>query len=153
MAFDNGRHPALDDWLKRRALASEGLSARSYVICEGANSRRVVGYYSIATAMEQRLLLPSAKLRRGTPDEIPLLLIARLAIDQTWRGRGLGSQLLADALHRCLKASDIAGVRGVIVHAIDDEAVGFYRKHGFLASPLGERVLVMPIEYLRSVFR
>jgi GNAT superfamily N-acetyltransferase len=151
-AFQNGRHQPLDDWLKRRALASEGLSARTYVVCDADHPARVVGYYALSTAMEQRLVLPSAKLRSGTPDEIPLLLIGRLAIDQAWQGMGLGSALVSDALRRCLAASDIAGVRAVIVHAIDDGAVEFYQRLGFIPSPLGLRVLIMPIESIHCVF-
>ena len=150
-SFENGRHPSLDDWLKRRALASEGLSARTYVICDSDNPARVMGYYAIATAMERRTALPSARLRHGMPEEIPLLLIGRLALDHAWQGLGLGTDLLADALRRCLAASDIAGARGVIVHAIDDEAAGFYRRHGFLPSPLGQGILLMPIETVRAL--
>lgn len=149
--FQNGKHPSLDDWLKRHALSSEGLSARTYVICAENSPERVVGYYAISTAMEQRTALPNAKLRRGAPDEIPLLLIGRLALDQAWQGQGLGSALISDALRRCLAASEIAGVRAVIVHAIDDQAADFYMAHGFLRSPLGDRVLIMPIEIVRAL--
>src|SRR3546814_16221137 len=60
-----------------------------------------------------------------------------------FQGLGLGADLLADALRRCAAASEIAGARAVIVHSIDDDAVGFYARHGFIASPLGERVLLM----------
>jgi len=151
-AFDNGKHPSLDDWLRERALASEGLSARTYVICDRDAPARVVGYYAISTAMEQRVALPSAKLRRGMPEQVPLLLIGRLAIDRAFRRIGLGTELLSDALRRCLTASEIAGVRGVVAHAIDDDAVRFYRRHGFLLSPLGERVMLMPIEAVRALF-
>jgi len=92
--------------------------------------------------------LPSAKPRRSMPDEVPLLFIGRLGVDAAWRGRGLGSALLANALRRCLAASEIAGVRGVVAHAIDEDAAGFYEGHGFVRSPLGERVMLMPIETL-----
>jgi GNAT superfamily N-acetyltransferase len=101
--------------------------------------------------MEERAALPTAKLRKGMPDKVPLLLIARLAVDTTFQGIGLGADLLADALRRCAAASEIAGVRAVIVHAIDDEAIAFYERHGFIASPLGERVLLMPIEAVRAL--
>lgn len=145
-SFRNGRHDSLDFWLRDRALASEGLSARTYVVGDVANPLRVVGYYALATAMERRAALPMAKMRRGLPDEVPLLLLARLAVDREWQGLGLGSQLLADALRRCLAAADIAGVRAVVAHAIDDAAVAFYQRHGFALSPLGERVMLMPLE-------
>ena len=149
--FSNGVHPSLDAWLRERARVSEGLSARTYVVCPTEEPDRVVGYFSIATAIEQRNALPTAKLRRSMPEQLPLLLIGRLAVDAAWRGRGLGSALLVDALRRCLAVSGIAGVRGVVAHAIDDEAVGFYERHGFVRSPLGERVMLMPIEIVRSL--
>jgi len=151
-AFQNAKHSSLDDWLRDRALASEGLSARTYVICDAEAPARVVGYYAISAAMEQRIALPSARLRRGMPEQVPLLLIGRLAIDRAFRGIGLGTELLSDALRRCLAASEIAGARAVVAHAIDDDAVRFYHRHGFLLSPLGERVMMMPIEMVRNLF-
>ncbi|TIQ31815.1 MAG: GNAT family N-acetyltransferase [Mesorhizobium sp.] len=150
--FRNGKHPSLDDWLRDRALAGEGLSARTYVVFEAVTKDRVVGYYAISTAMEERVALPSARLRRGMPEQIPLLLIGRLAVDQAFQGMGLGGDLLSDALRRCRAVSDIAGVRAVVAHAIDDEAMGFYQRHGFIASPLGERVMLMPIETVEALF-
>jgi GNAT superfamily N-acetyltransferase len=149
--FANGLHPSLDQWLRERAFVSEGLSARTYVVCASEEQERVIGYFSITAAVEQRAALPSAKLRRGMPEQVPLLLIGRLAVDAQWRGRGLGSALLGDALRRCLAASEIAGARSVVAHAIDEAAVGFYERHGFSRSPLGERVMLMPIETVRSL--
>lgn len=149
--FETRTHAALDTWLRERAPASEGLSARTYVICDANAPKRVVGYYAIAMAMEERLALPTAKLRRGMPERVPLMLIARLAVDAGFRGLGLGTDLLSDALRRCLAASEIAGARGVIVHAIDGKAVRFYHHHGFVPSPLGERVLLMPMESVRAM--
>ena len=147
--FANGRHASLDDWLRERAIASEGLSARSYVVCVADPPEKVVGYYAIATATAQRIALPNAKLRRGMPEEVPLLLIGRLAVDRSFQRRGLGSALLIDALRRCAAAARIAGVRGVLAHAIDEDAVRFYGQHGFVAAaPLGERTMLMPIETL-----
>jgi len=149
--FANGVHASLDQWLRERARSSEGLSARTYVTCTMDEPDRVVGYFSISAAVERRNALPSARLRRGMPEQVPLLLIGRLAVDAQWRGRGVGSALLVDALRRCLAASGIAGARGVIAHAIDDAAVGFYQRHGFVRSPLGERAMLMPIETVRSL--
>ena len=149
--FSNGVHPSLDQWLRERARTSEGLSARTYVVCPTKEPDRVVGYFSIAAALEQRNALPSAKLRRGMPEQVALLLIARLAVDAKWRGQGVGSALLADALRRCFAASEIAGVRGIVAHAIDEAAVNFYTRHGFIRSPLGERVMLMTIETVRSL--
>jgi GNAT superfamily N-acetyltransferase len=148
--FANGAHESLDAWLHDRALASEGNSARTYVVCDAAQPRRVVGYYTITTAMEQRVALPSAKLRRGMPEQVRLLLIARLAVDAGYQAIGLGADLLADALRRCAAASEIVGARAVIVHAIDEKAAAFYARHGFIASPLGDLVMLLPIETGRS---
>lgn len=151
--FKNGKHASLDEWLNDRARTSEGLSARTYVICDAAEQARVVGYYAIATSMARRQTVPSAKLRKGMPEEIPLLLIGRLALDAGYQGQGLGTNLLADALRRCLAAAEIAGARGVIAHAIDDEAKRFYERHGFLESPIGERTMLMAIETVAALFR
>lgn len=150
--FSTGKHPTLDEWLRNRALASEGLSARTYVIGEDSAPLRVVGYYAISTAMEERVALPNARLRRGMPEQVPLLLISRLALHASVQGRGVGTALLADALRRCLAASEIVGARAVVAQAIDDDALTFYRRNGFLSSPLGERVVVMPIETVRMLF-
>lgn len=149
--FTNGVHASLDAWLHDRALASEGNSARTYVVCDAAQRQRVVGYYTITTAMEQRVALPSAKLRRGMPEQVPLLLVARLAVDAGFQGIGLGADLLADALRRCAAASEIVGARAVVVHAIDEKAATFYARHGFIASPLGELVLLLPMESVRPL--
>jgi GNAT superfamily N-acetyltransferase len=148
--FSNGRHDALDDWLRARALASEGLSARTYVLCEDETSRRVIGYYALSTTKEQRIALPTAKLRKGMPEEIPLLLLGRLAIDAAHQGRGIGGFLLRDALLRCLATCEIVGARAIATHAIDDAAAEFYKRHGFVPALLGDRTLLLPVETLRA---
>lgn len=148
--FSNGRHALLDDWLRERARPSEGLSARTYVVCPTTEAARVVGYFTISTALESRAALPAAKLRRGMPDGVPLLLIGRLAVDLEWQGRGVGSMLLRNAMERCLTVANIAGVRAIAVHAIDDAATAFYERHGFIRTPLGTRFLVLPIETARA---
>jgi GNAT superfamily N-acetyltransferase len=84
------------------------------------------------------------------PEEVSLLLIGRLAIDASCQGRGLGGDLLRDALSRCLAISEVAGVRAVITHAIDEDAARFYRRYGFVLSPLGERLMLLPIEKVRE---
>jgi len=76
----------------------------------------------------------------------------RLAIDRVFQGTSLETERLSDALQRCLAASEIAGARGVVAHAIDDDAIRFYARRGFLLSPLGERVMLMPIEVARALF-
>ena len=149
--FANGRHPVLDEWLHNRTSGSEGLTARTYVTCPQSDPEKIVGYYCILAAMAQRAFLPSAKLRKSMPDDIPLLLIGRLAVDAGWQGCGIGSALLVDAVRRCLAATELIGARAIIAHAIDGKAVAFYQKHGFLLSPLGERVMVLPVETARGL--
>lgn len=149
-SFANGKHPALDNWLKERALASEGRSARTYVACLTDHPARVVGYYAISTAMEERRVLPTAKLRRGMPHQVPLLLIGRLAVDQSVQGMGLGADLLSDAVRRFCAAAEIAGARAIVAHAIDENAVRYYERHGFVASLLGPHVMLLAIETARA---
>ena len=134
LALRNGRHTSLDEWLKTRALASEGMSASTYVVCARETPQRVVGYYAISTAMEQRIALPNARLRRAMPDQVPLLSSAGWPSIENTRARDWGD-LLSDGVRRCLEVSEIAGVRAIIAHAIDEDAVRFYQHHGFIRSP------------------
>ena len=97
-------------------------------------------------------MLPNARLRRGMPERVPLLLIGRLAVDHRWQGAGVGTALLVHAIQRCIAASEIAGARGIVTHAIDDEAVLFYQRLGFAHSPFGQRVMLLPIEAARALF-
>jgi GNAT superfamily N-acetyltransferase len=144
--FANGRHASLDGWLAQRAKAAEGLSARTYVIASLAAPRTVIGYHCILAAAAERAALPSARLRKDMPDPIPLLLIGRLAVDRLHQGKGLGSGLLVDAVGRCLAGSAIIGARGIVAHAIDEEAAVFYGKHGFIRTSVHERLMLLPME-------
>lgn len=136
-------HDELNEWLQKRALKSDARSARTYVICVG---NRVIGYYCLAAGATTREHLATAKLRQNLPPQVPVIVIGRLAIDDAFRGQGLGGDLLRDALKRALAAAQAIGVRGVLVHAIDDNAVGFYKKYGFLESPINPRTLILPVE-------
>jgi len=136
----------LDVWLKTRARASEGRTARTFVVAAG---RKVVGYYCLAAGAVVRGDLPK-KLARDTPDHVPVLILGRLAVDEAAKGRGIGHGLLKDALGRSLAAADSIGVRAVVVHVRNDQIAGFYRKFGFLSSPLDARTLVLPIETLKA---
>ena len=141
----NSDKPPLDDWLRNHALNSEGKTARTYVVCE--NQTVVVGYYRILTGGVERKMLPSKlKRERGTPRDIPVALIGRLARDVKYRRQGLGADLLQDALSRILSASAIIGIRAVLVHALDDGAARFWKDNEFIESPVGERTFYLPIE-------
>jgi GNAT superfamily N-acetyltransferase len=138
--FDSGE-PALDDWLRRRALANEDSGAsRTYVVCIGS---RVVGYYALATGAVAHSAV-TGKIRRNMPP-IPVMVLGRLAIDQNFQGRGLGVALLRDAVLRTLQAADIAGIRAILVHAISEDAKKFYERCGFSPSPVDPMTLMITI--------
>lgn len=141
--FDCGKEP-LNDWLRNNALDSEGKTARTYVACEKAVA--VVGYYCIATGSVERRVLPKKLKPHGTPDPVSVAIIGRLARDKSYAGRGLGKDLLQDALHRILAVSEIIGVRAVLVHALDDEASIFWKKHEFIECPIGSKTFYLPVE-------
>ena len=128
-AFDCGKHPSLTNWLKKYALASEqSRSARTFVV---HRANRVVGYFFLA-ASSVRKEEASGRAAKGQPGyPISVILLARLAVDTTEQGQGLGAALLKNALQRCLQASESIGARAVLVHAIDAEAKAFYQHFGF----------------------
>jgi GNAT superfamily N-acetyltransferase len=134
---------ALDEWLKRRARRNEAEGAsRTLVVCVG---RRVVGYYSLAAGSILHTAA-TGKVRRNMPDPVPVLLIGRLAVDRAWHGKGLGADLLADAILRAIGAADVVGVRAILVHAISDEAKRFYEQHGFRPFPVEPMTLMITID-------
>ncbi|HEX3881743.1 MAG TPA: GNAT family N-acetyltransferase [Stellaceae bacterium] len=137
------RYPELDDWLRLRARAAEGRSARTYVV---AASDRVVGYYCLAAGSIGREELPTAKLRRNQPSDVPVIVLGRLAVDLAFERHGVGSGLLKDAFRRCLTAADTIGVRAIVVHAIDEGAAQFYEKLKFKPLNAGPLTLFVPLE-------
>jgi GNAT superfamily N-acetyltransferase len=140
--FDCGKQP-LNDWLKFRALKSEGQSARCYVLC--ARNSVVVGYYCLSTGAVQYEGAPR-KIRRNMPDPIPVMIIGRMGIDRAYQGQGLGRALLKDALFRIIRASKVVGARVVLVHAVDQEAVPFYARYNFRSLPRNNQTLFLPID-------
>ncbi len=134
--------PALDDWLKRRALPNEENGAsRTYVVCAG---QQVVGYYALAVGAVDHVHAPG-RVRRNMPNPAPVMVIGRLAIDARFQGRGMGPALLRDAVLRTMQAAEIAGIRALLVHAISDGAKRFYEKYGFVASPVDPMTLVITV--------
>jgi GNAT superfamily N-acetyltransferase len=143
-AFDSGV-PSLDDWLKRRARANQASGAsRNYVVTDGM---RVIGYYCLASGAIAVTDAPTA-LRRNMPDPIPVTVLGRLAIDRGWQGAGLGTALLQDAVLRTAQAARIVGARGLLVHAISDQAKTFYERYGFVPSPNNPMTLVLSLKGL-----
>jgi GNAT superfamily N-acetyltransferase len=146
-AFESGV-ATLDEWLKRRARRNEADGAsRTFVLCTG---RLVVGYYSLAAGSVLHTAA-TGKVRRNMPDPVPALLLARLAVDRTWHRKGLGADLLSDAVSRAIGAAETIGVRAILVHAISDEAKAFYEKHGFRSSPIEPMTLMVTIDEARRM--
>lgn len=147
-AFDCGE-PALNDWLRQRALRNESRFARSYVVCAGS---RVVAFYCISAGSVERVSAPG-RIRRNAPDIVPVSVIGRLAVDRAFSGKGLGADLLADALRRIALASRSIGIGAVMVHAKDDAARRFYlRCAEFIEYPADSRTLFLPIETVVAAF-
>ncbi len=131
-AFDCG-HPALNAHLTRFALVNQaGGAARTYVALRGA---RVVGYYSLAAASAEPQHTPPRVSKGLARHAIPLTLLARLAVDRSEQGAGLGEALLKDAIKRHLQAERIIASRALLVHAKDERAAAFYKRYGFQPSP------------------
>ena len=144
--FACGR-PSLDDWLRSRALKNQISGAsRSYVVCDNGE---VVAYYCLATGAVESRQAPG-KIRRNMPDPIPVMVLGRLAVDTRLQGQGVGKALLKDAILRTLQAAEIAGIRCLLVHALDDAAARFYRRNGFLDSPIDPLTLMLPLETARK---
>lgn len=134
---------SLDDWLKRRARSNQVSGAsRTYVVAEGT---QVVGYYCLASGALALNDAP-ALVRRNMPDPVPVAILGRLAIHQAWQGRGVGVALLQDAVLRTLHASEILGIRSLLVHALSGETKAFYEHHGFVASPTQPMTLILSLK-------
>jgi GNAT superfamily N-acetyltransferase len=142
--FESGKSD-LDLYLRDMARTShESGLARTFVIADRAFS--VVGYYSLCAAMIARKEAPRSVAGHGSPRDIPVALLARLAVDRRHQGRGLGVQLLKAALLSVLAGAEHVGFRAVMVHALDDEVLRFYRKYGFRSARGSERTLLLPLQ-------
>jgi GNAT superfamily N-acetyltransferase len=145
-AFDCGI-PELNDWLRRRALFNQGEGAsRTYVVTEG---KRIMGYYALAAGGINVAAAPG-RFRRNMPNPIPVALLGRLAVDRSHQGRGLGRALFRDSAKRVVNAADVLGIRGLIVHAISNDAKAFYLALGFDPSPLEPMTLMVTLNDLKK---
>jgi GNAT superfamily N-acetyltransferase len=131
--FDCGKEP-LNRFVQRYALSNQKAgSAQTYVVCRG--ERRVVGYYSLAVGAVEHADAPVRVSKGLARHPIPVMLLARLAVDRSEQGRGLGKALLRDALLRTAQAADIAGIRALLVHAKNDGARAWYERFDFEPGP------------------
>lgn len=142
--FDSGE-PQLNDWLKRRVLANQSSGAsRTFVVVD--NRQHEIGYYALsAGAVAHRN--STGAVRRNMPDPIPVMVLARLAVDHNAQGKQLGGALLKDAVLRTLSVSENAGVRALLVHALHEKAKAFYRHYGFEESPADPMTLMLRLPH------
>lgn len=124
--------PALDNWLKTRALSNQERGFTAVLVVHDAG--RVVGYYGLAPTAVVPSALPRSIRTGQPPDPVPCLLLGQLATDMAWAGQGIGTGLLKHALLRCVTAAQLIGGRALVVRAIDGEAGAFWRRRGFLPS-------------------
>lgn len=140
---------SLDTWLQRRALRNQHTGAtRTFVLCE--SGKRVAAYYALASSAIA-VGLAAGRFRRNMPDPIPVVVLARLAVDQQYQGHGLGRAMVRDAALRIVGAADTIGIRGVIVHALSETARGFYERVGFDPSPLDQSIWMITLADLRAI--
>jgi len=137
----------LDDWLKRRALSNQLSGAsRTFVVADRDGGVR--GYYAMAAGAVAHQVATSA-VRRNMPDPVPVLVLARLAVDRRAQGMHLGASLLQDAVNRAVAVSHNAGVRALLVHALNEQARQFYAHYGFQASPVHPMTLMLRLASIK----
>ena len=148
--FDCG-NPSLNDWLLRHARQAQSSgSARTFVVTDDG---RVAGYFSLTVGQVDTLEAPE-RLRKGMGlYPIPVVILARLAVDERDRGRGLGVGMLKDAIRRTFVVAEQAGIRALLTQPIDEDASRFYRRFGFEASPLREQQLLLLLKDARRFAR
>lgn len=146
-AFHSGE-PSLDEWLRRRARANQVSGAsRTYVVCRG---KLVIAYYALASGVITIEGAPG-RFRRNMPNPIPVAVLARLAVDVNWHGKGIGRALFRDAAQRVTQAADAIGIRGIVVHAISEQAKKFYIGLGFDPSPSEPMTLMVTLSDIQKV--
>jgi GNAT superfamily N-acetyltransferase len=140
-------NPTLTEWLKKFAWTNQQAdSANTYVVTD---ANRVVGYYALTAASVQKQESPSRIAKGLANHPIGVVLLARLAVDESQQGKGLGKAMLFDALTRIESAAEIIGLRAVLVHAIDELARRFYLHFGFEESPVNPFHLLLLLKDLR----
>ena len=144
--FDCG-HATLNEWLLKRALKNQHNGAsRTFVI---SKQHIVIGYYALASGSIERLLAPG-NISRNMPEPIPVVILARLAIDKQYQGHHLGAGLLKDAMLRALSVSQDIGIKALLIHAISESAKRFYLKYGFQESPNNPMLLFLSIKHITA---
>lgn len=148
--FDCGQ-PALNQFLQRYALINQKAnSAQTYVCCK-AGTGEVVGFYSLAVGSAVPESAPARVTKGLARHPVPVMILARLAVDKDHQGKGLGQALLKDALLRTAQAADIAGIRCLLVHAKDEAARKWYASWEFEPSPTDPYHLLLMLKDLNAL--
>lgn len=141
---------ALNEFLVRHALTNHQLgSARTFVATTARHV--VIGYYSLAASQVLYADAPPRLQKGAARHPVPVVLLARLAVDHAWQGKGLGPGLLKDAILRVLNAAEGIGVRALLVHAKDEKAKAFYRHYDFEPLPAYPLHLVLLLKDARKI--
>lgn len=140
--FTCGR-PALDHWLKTRALSNQEKGFTVVIVVHEAG--RVVGYYGLAPTAVVPAVMPRSIKTGQPPTPVPCLLLGQLATDVAWVGRGVATGLLRHALVRSVEGARLVGGRALVVNALDEDAAKFWQRHGFMPSKDNPLVLFRSI--------
>lgn len=143
--------PALDRWLKTRALSNQEKGFTAVIVVHEMN--RVVGFFGLAPTAIVPSRLPWSIRTGQPPDPVPCLLLGQLAIDRSWTGKGIGTGLLKHALQRCVAAASLIGGRALIVNAVDGEAAAFWVRRGFIPSKDDPMILFRSIADIAASLR
>ena len=149
-AFSCGE-PALDTYLQRQATQDVRRRVAKVFVTVGAMPHRVVGYYSLSAAEFNKAELPAAAAKRLPHYPVPAAVLGRLAVDQSFQGRGLGETLLMDAIRRTLRASEAMAVHAIVVDAKHESAKAFYERYGFRSFTTMPRRLFLPLETFENL--
>ena len=145
--FDCGKE-ALNQWLRVHALANQKADyTQVMVVTSGAD---VVGFYGLSMSSVHRDDAPKKIKPHPAPRDIPCLLLGQFAVDTRWSGKGIGAGLLKDALTRAIRIADQAGMRALVVNAVDEEAGKFWASKGFIAAKGDPQTLFRSIEDIRA---
>ena len=131
---------SLDDWLNHRAIKNEESGGSRTFVSVDEDTGLIAGYYCLSAGTLVHEESPG-RLKRGTPNPIPVILIGRLAVDEPFQGIGLGASLLRHSMAKGLEAAQLIGARAFLVHALSGAAVSFYERFGFVLMPDSERTL------------
>jgi GNAT superfamily N-acetyltransferase len=142
--FDSGNEE-LDEYLKKYALWNQKLNISQSFVLHHNHSSTIIGYYSLSTADVKRDELPEIYSKKLPHYPIPCILIGKLAVDKSYKGLGFGKYLLVDSLDRIKKLSHNVGCYAVIVDAIDENAVNFYQRYGFIEFIHKKNSLFLPV--------